>query len=738
MPETTTPAPAADAPATARTVRSLRPWIVASWPYVTAALVTLGIALWFYRPWRLTPGTLAFPWGDSLSFHAWIQATIDSGWYESSDRLAFPSVQNGHTYVVTDEYLFAVIGKLLAPVAGSAAGGVLLWLVLGFPVAALLCVGLARYLGLSRVAALVPGIVLPLLPDHFLRGTAHYSLSSIWAVPLGLWLAVSLLRRPTWTGRRRVLLEVGALTAGVVIALTNAYYATFSLLLVAAAGAGAALVARSWRVLLVGIGRGLSLLVPIVVAIGLDTLYSPKVLGYTSFAITRNPVDAELYGGKIIAMLLPQSTHRSTYLRNVRHHYDSVFPNPAEHPSLGIVAALGFIGLVVWSIVAYWRRDRPTPESAPNILAGLNWVALLAFTVGGLGSIWAFVLDGGGVRVWSRMHVYIALIALLAVGYAIDRLRQHLLRVAAICVIVPFAIWDQSTPWQQPVWDSAQSRADELRAFTDEIADRDGQDAALFQLPQISFPVANRDHGPASPYDNFLPYLYSDDLRWSFGGFQGDPTADWQEMLVERDAAEQVTMLAAAGFSGIVVDTAAMQTAQPDLAVELADLLGDPDVTSTSGRWVYHDLGAALEACTPATTEALTALAVDGPVLYPQDDMTLQPGWTWQSTDGDTAVQVLTRGSSWSQVDVRFRVQSPSALSLTFPDGTQRNVAAGEGTDVTWSGAVPAEGAEVAIRTRDGAAAPVAVASLFAGAVPTSAQAACIDEAAAALAGSSS
>lgn len=673
-------------------------------PYAVAALVTTIAALWTYQPWRLD-GAIAFPRGDSLSFHAWILSTMESGWYESSERLAAPAVQNGHTYVVTDELLFALVGRVLGPLTGTAGAAVLWWVVLSFPVAALLAVGLARYLGLGRLAAIVPGILFPLIPDHFLRATGHYSLSSMWAVPLGLWIAVSLLHRPRHTGRRRVAFEVAMLAGCVAIALTNAYYATFTALLVAAAGVGGALAARSWRVLLTGVVRGLALVVPIAVAIWVDNRLAPQLVGYTSFAITRSASDSETYAGKIFAMLLPSTDHRWQYFRDVRNQYLTIFPNPAENPALGAVAAVSFVGLVLWSILHYWRRPTAAPaDERLTTLAGLNWFALLGYSVGGIGTAWAFLLDGGGIRVWSRFHTFIALIVLLALAVALERVSRRWLQAVVVVLVLAVGIVDQTSWKSQPHFDEARSLADEMTELTAAVAEREGAEAAIFQYPQVSFPVHNRHLEPASPYDNFLPFLYSEGLRWSFGGYQGEPSADWQEALVLRPLDEQAGLLAAGGFSGALVDVVAL-TPTPEVREEIAATFGEPDLVSTSGRWEYYDLNSEAPACDGPAADVVEDEAVRPPVLYAGDNAVLQSDFVWRNDEGQNTMRVLTlREGGWDDVDVSFHLRTPTtSLVITLPDGSVRRIAAGSDTMVEWSGAVPEDGADIRVERGEGA-----------------------------------
>jgi|GEM_PF-2594985 len=670
-------------------VRRLMPAAMTAFPYVVSAAVSLAVALWAYRPWRLQDAMM-FRWGDPLAFHTWVQATIEDGWYEHASRLAAPFAMNSHTYTVTDEFLFVAIGKLLAPLTGSAAGAVTMWVVLSFPLAAVFAVAAARYLGVGRLAAIIPGIAFALLPDHFLRAQGHFSLTSTWAVSLGFLLALTLVRPPRLSRRGRIWFGAAMLVAAAVISLTNAYYAVFAAILVATCGVGGAIARRSWRVLVATAARGLALLGPIVVAVALDSRYAPRPAGYSSFAITRSLADAEVYGGKVTAMLLPSTLHRFASFRALRARYDGTFPNPAETPALGLVAAIGFVGLVIWALVAYFRRRPELVDPRLRPLAALMWVSLFAYVVGGLGSVWAVLLDGGGIRVWSRMHVVIGLIALLAVAVAADRLRGRLWRALGVGLVLAVVLVDQTSPWGRPDVAGALAVRDEVTALTRDIAELAGTDAMVYQAPYVTFPVAQMDVAPASAYDGFLPYLYSTetDLRWSYGGLQGDPAADWQLGLAERPFPDAALMLAAAGFDGVLLDRDAIVSV-PELADEIRSTLGAPALASTSGRWEYYPLEPPTgTACGDGVVEELAALAVRPPLLYPGDRMETSPG-AFSVVGGSGELRIVTlREGGWSDVHLGFTLDIPATdVRVTFPDGTSRVYPPGSHT-VTWSGSV--------------------------------------------------
>lgn len=713
---------------------ALGPLVARLAPYAVSAVVVLAVALVLYQPWALGDAMVATA-GDAPAFHAWVQATVEDGWYETASRLSAPYAMDSRSYPVTDDLVFLVVGKVLAPLAGSAAGGVTLWVVLGFPLAAVAAVAAARYLGVGRLAALVPGVAFPLLPDHFFRAQVHHSLTASWAVPLGLLLGLTLVRapRPTGvdgrTGWRRHLLTAGILLGGVAIALTNAYYATFAAMLVAVCGvaAVAGAVEPRARLRLVGatLARLAALIGPVVLAIAMDLASAPHPLGYPAFDVTRSPADAETFGGKVVAMLLPSTSHRLGPLADLRREYDAAFPDPAESPALGLVAGAGFVALVAWSVITHLRARSPGRDDRLHLLAGLTWVGLLAYVVGGLGTVWALVLDGGGIRVWSRVHVVLALLALLAVAVAVDRLRGRRPRAQVVVLILAVALVDQvpATGSAAP----AVTLRDELVGFTSAVADEAGDDAMVFQLPATTFPIPRGPVGAAGHYDGFLPYLHSTGtgLRWSYGGLQGDPTSDWQLGVVQRQPDEFLPLLAASGFAGVVLDTHAL-VLRPELAREVEDVLSEPTVVSTSGRWSYLPLDRVLPDCSAEVLDELRDLLVAPALAYPGDGIALQGGVL--TADGDATLQVLTlRDQGWSEVEVTVELSNPATpVRVTLPDGEVRDLPGG-GSTLTWTGDVAATGGVVRIeRTGGDDGLPLTVRELTARTPPSPAAVACL------------
>ncbi len=74
-----------------------------------------------------------------------------------------------------------------------------------------------------------------LLPYHFLRGEDHLFLAAYWAVPLGCFLALSVLADTPLVTPLRSRRALAILAACVIVGSAAVYYAAFTLILLAAA-----------------------------------------------------------------------------------------------------------------------------------------------------------------------------------------------------------------------------------------------------------------------------------------------------------------------------------------------------------------------------------------------------------------------------------------------------------------------------------------------------------------------
>jgi phosphoglycerol transferase len=340
--------------------------------------------------------------------------------------------------------------------------------------------------------------------------------------------------------------------------------------------------------------------------------------------------EQESYGLKIDELVLPSSNASIEKARGAAEAAEYKSPVPSEYgQTLGIVAAFGFGAALLWALRFWSHRGRPhrAPHDREELRANaglLTLVMVLFGTISGF-AILLSLLGFSQVRTWNRVVVIIAFCALLAVGIGLERLhgwasrrfrRPIALRLASLGVLAAFFFANFLTGAPPPAQQA--STVDLLVAaqtFGHQMDQALPAGSAVFQLPVMPYP----ENGPINnlqDYGEILPYVYTQDLRWSYGAMKGRPEADWQLKIDSHDPIAQLPGLRGLGFDGVLVDTNGYADGGDAITAKLETELGPPEVESGNGRWRFWDIRS-YAAENHLTTAQLRAAATDlvGPSL---------------------------------------------------------------------------------------------------------------------------
>ena len=107
----------------------------------------------------------------------------------------------------------------------------------------------------------------------------------------------------------------------------------------------------------------------------------------------------------------------------------------------------------------------------------------------------------------------------------------------------------------------------------------------------IPYPEYLQHYAWVYDYEELLPYLWSTDLRWSYGGTKGRPEADWQQRVSSSDPAQSLAGLVGLGFDGILMDTYNYDDGGAAAMASLVPILGQPTIVGgPEGRFRFWDL----------------------------------------------------------------------------------------------------------------------------------------------------
>ena len=521
---------------------------------------------------------------------------------ESGDNLQL-ALLRGLGFFLRDAVLTMNVYYLLTFVAVSLAA----WFVL-------------RRLGVSRLVAAVVAILYSFLPYHFARGEAHLLLSGYFMVPIATLLILQVLSDdPPFTARRDLpgprwrlaLWSRRALPwflACAALGSTGPYYAFFAVLLLAAVVVVDLLARRNWRRAASGAVAAGVVLVVLLLNLSPSFLYWLSH-GQNNQAIPRGISETEVNGLRVAELVLPRVDHRIGAFADAQRKSDRFSPVATSErgQQLGLVGALGFVGLLVFTLSRLLRRrsddeSRGPPPLGTRVEIGkrLGLLTIVAVVVGTVSGI-ALIISALGVRYirsYNRISVFIAFFALIAVAFALDwvvarvpRWHGRAVVAAAVCVaVLAVGVFDQTSSADIPDYKALERAWNSDDVFMHGIERDLGKGAAVFEMPYVFFPEAGSIVG-TGPYDQVRGWLHADSLRWSWGSVRGRD-GDWQGALVRLQAPEALDALTAVGFTGLMIDRAGYEDHGARIEAEYTSTLGREPRVSPDGRLVFYDLRA--------------------------------------------------------------------------------------------------------------------------------------------------
>ena len=538
--------------------------------------------------------------GDSVLMHLLVKGTVENGWYLHNEALGAPGVMDLHDFPMADTFhLFWIAGLRLFTHDHALIFN--LFFLLTFPLTTATTIWALRQLGVSRLWALVFGLLYAFQPYHFLRGTGHYFLSAYYLVPPFIWLVVRTYQgRGPFFGvqvegesRKPWALRLIAVAIAILAGGGGDYYAFFGCFFAMVAGLSAALSLRRWTPLVN------ACLLSTITTLSLAACLSPSAIywrahGPNRAAVDRAPAMAETFGLKISQLVMPVPLHRISKWRHWMEYFLAAAPLSNENgcSSLGLLATAGFLWLLARLLVRGRNAIRTDPVEGLTVL---NAAALLLGTVGGFGAVlsWCGVT---WIRGYNRISIIIAFFALAMLALAFDRLaarltpaRRNKIGLAAVALLVLLVgIFDQATLIARPAYERVTREYLEDEEYIQQFERSVPAGTMVFELPYQRFV----EHVPAPGlecYDMMHPYLHSHQLHWSYGSVDGRPAHDWHRAIASLPTRELIAEVRGAGFGAIYIDRNGFADHAAKLEAELKAELGMEPFVSKNGRLsIYH------------------------------------------------------------------------------------------------------------------------------------------------------
>ena len=658
---------------------------------------------------RLWQAHWRVPWaysGDGTANLEAVQSIMQSGWNLHTARVGAPFSGSTVDFPSGGESIHWLSLKLLGYVLRSPSLTANTYYLLSFFLIALTTYYVARYLGLSRAPSLLVAVLYGFLPYHELRGQIDLARAAYYWVPLVLLVMLWLV---SWRTQLYRVSPGGALQVRrgrvafvavvcVVQGVSDTQVSIFAICILVGLGVFLAVGYRDGRPLCWALGIAGLIGVTLLVA---NTPYVVARLtrGPNLAAAHRTLVDQEVYGLRVVLMLLPVEGHRIGALAHLTAR--ARISNATETgEALGLLGAIGFLaGLITFfSAGVLAPRSRSPLRGALTILGAISIAAVLLASVDGL----AFLIALAGMsllRVWDRIVVVIGLLSYLSLGLLVERglsrvgsrlsprpLRfgvkpSRALSAAVVLGLVLVGVADQTPPSSVPDYRAIAARYDVDASFFGQLEAQVPKGSMIFQYPLMVYP----ENGPAAEladYGEFVGYLHTTTLKWSYGAIKGRPQGDWQQStLANLPAATATAALAAIGFRGVWVDREGYVDHGAAFEAQLRPLLGAPALVSSDQRMAYYDLGAARARLTAGMT-ADQSRAFAAAVLTAVDQ-TYGTGFNGPDSTGPPMARWAAQRAQLTLTNVTGRTQDVELTGVVSGNGPGQVAVHGPGASAT-------------------------------------------------------
>ncbi len=555
-------------------------WFRQSWPYVAAALFVPLCWGWFYGNHFSVSlsAPLANP-GDLWVVFSLIKSLTQGEWWPFGGIVLktigapFGPVWLSVDYPLLEQFQFLLI-KIIGLVTRNPFLNLNVYYIFGFVLEVWAMIyALARF-RIRREIGLVLGMLFAFLPYHFFR-YGHIFLASYGLVPFAgiliiwMWSAKPLFSlapipgnifkrfdKKTWIG----------FVIALLIGVWHVYYAFFFCMFIMISGISAAFYRKKIQHLLsAGIICGL-----VILALGITTL--PSVLGRASMGVNRDvahrfTMEAELYGMKIMNIIVPVVDHRFRPFQKINNKYKSgTTPAEGQGEYIGFFALSGlFVGLAAIILI----RHR---HSTLNKISILIVTGCLYATIGGFSSLFSLLITPQ-IRCPNRISPFLAFFGLLIIGFWLQGLKRRIRSKAVywsiVLIVGILGMADQISPTM--VFGTPADFFEEkqyIRAIEAKV-----DKGAVLQLPYMSFPESIPIY-EMTDYSHLRGYVFGEKLMWSYGAMRGRPSAKNIEVLSQDPV--DLNKLRAAGFVGIYIDRFGYLGRQCPWEAQLQLMLGVP------------------------------------------------------------------------------------------------------------------------------------------------------------------
>ena len=541
---------------------------------------------------------LSYNYGDTIQFFNYEAMIKNEGWFPiKSHRLGAPF--GSYLGVFPANLLInfdTLVNKIISFFTHDPidVGSIFYFLI--FPFTAISSFFVFRQLKISKFMSIFGSLDYTFISFVFMRNIYHCVLSSIYFIPLSILLCIWLyenndLLMPTKNLKDFIKNKKNIIAIIFIILISNngiAYYPFFTCFLIIITCISKLLKTKN-----------IKLAIPFIISISLISILFiinliPLVIYKSRFIyvenITRLFNQTEVYGLKISHLILNPKYFLEYYSK-------AMLVNENRSSYLGIIGALGFIGLILYIFIKNYHKPLISDyKNRISLLSELNLFAVLLATIGGFASLFSYFITPM-IRSHNRISVYIAFICILAFCMFIDNFfnKKNIIFYITFSIILLFTLYDQTQDTEFYNKNDMELYIQDKK-FIGNIENIMPSESSIYQLPTIPF-MDNGNHvmskyGFYDHYKNFIGYIFSKKLKWSYGAEIGRVENEWYKKVNEMDTHNLLNEIYYAGFYGLYIDKGLIGNEElaDKIEEDLKDILKQEPLAHENGSIIFFDL----------------------------------------------------------------------------------------------------------------------------------------------------
>jgi hypothetical protein len=400
-------------------------------------------------------------------------------------------------------------------------------------------------------------------------------------------------------------------------------------------------------------------------------------------AFARSQFESLLYGGLMPQLIYPWPGSTLYFASEAVRQ----FPDGLSRLSAGgnenqiwqgLIPGLCISIAILFMLFSLVKSSRAKSSENSQIISIAMLIGILFYIAGGLGFILAAI--NPQIRAWNRLSFHISFLAMLLVGIMVSSLidqskkrfnwQHHFVTGSAAVVLAVVLVLDSFPKGLNLDVTGYKNETNELKLWVSSVETQTGGNCAVLQLPLVSYP----EMPPTLQmdiYEQFLPYLFSQDLKFTFGSMKKSKLSNWQDNLPKEIDSNLMKLAAGNDFCAITWDSLGLSPEDLSKLKGTAMILDLDIVQSVSGRWGSINLAPLSEKMNQREKQLFRLLLFDAPQVsvvkglsgVEQDSVGL---FSW-ATSRSVEISLYNPSLNRAQHEIDFSIStSPSGMKREF------------------------------------------------------------------------